>query len=159
MGTVDTARALTIIGTVYNVFVLFFMGMLIIFAPFLMFFGAIWILLGFILPIVAYRDISRGKHGPAGTLLIISGVFSLIFIFYIGGVCLIIAGALTADFDPYRRMRVGYQQHMYNPPPQYRPLYAMPVTTARTKKCVNCGVDLDRWDQYCHTCGAHTGWY
>jgi hypothetical protein len=161
MGTVSTAQTLTIIGIIYNLLVILFAGMFLFFwfMP-IMFLGLIWLLFGIILPIVAYRDIAQGKRGPAGALLLISGVFSLVFVFFIGGVFLVIAGALTADYDPYRQMRMGYRpQYLYNPTPHYGPQYAVPDTVARTKKCVNCGVDLDRWDQYCHTCGAHTGWY
>ena len=160
MGTVSTAQTLTIIGIIYNLLVMFFVGMFFFFFIPLMFFGFIWLLFGLILPIVSYRDIEQGKRGSAGALLLISGVFSLIFVLFIGGVFLIIAGGLTADYDPYRQMPMGYRpQYRYNATPHYGSQYAIQQTVARTKKCVNCGVELDRWDQYCHTCGAHVGWY
>lgn len=160
MATDDTAQALTIIGIVVNAFFLLFMSTAIWIVPWLLPIGAVWLLLGIILPIIAYKDISRGSQGPAGALLIVSGIFSLIFIYMIGGILLIVAGALVASWNPYQypRHRVTSQRY-YASPPAYTSTYISPVSDASTKKCVNCGVELDREDQYCHTCGTHVGWY
>jgi hypothetical protein len=156
----DTAQALTIIGIVINGFFLLFMSSLILIFPWIIMIGAVWLLLGIILPIIAYKDIPRGSQGPAGALLLISGIFSLIFIFVIGGILLIVAGALIASWNPYEYPRHRVRPYWsHTPPPAYTTTYNPPQSFARTKKCVNCGVELDREDQYCHTCGAHVGWY
>ncbi len=160
MGTRDTAQALTIIGLVCNGFFLFFEFLMILFYFPVLFFSLIWFIFGIVLPIVAYNDIPKGNRGSAGALLIISGIVSLLFIFFIGGILLIIAGALVASWNPYPTTRHGYDlRWVPSPSSSQGSAYLVSTSRAATKKCVSCGVELERIDQYCHACGTHTGWY
>jgi hypothetical protein len=160
MGTYDSAQVLTILGLVCNGFILFFEFMLaLVFFPYL-FLTMIWFIVGIVLPIIAYNDIPKGNRGPAGALLIISGIISLIFIFLIGGILLIVAGALVASSGPAPSAPRHYDlRWIRSPSSSQGTAYLVPLRGAGTKKCVNCGADLDRIDQYCHVCGTNVGWY
>ena len=104
MGTRDTAQAFTIIGIIYNILVVLIQGTFFFFGPSIIhpftfsLLGGFWFLLALILPIIAYREIDRGEHSVAGALLIISGLYSLVYNFLFGGVFLIIAGILMAVY-------------------------------------------------------------
>ncbi|MFX0168472.1 MAG: hypothetical protein ACFE89_03850 [Candidatus Hodarchaeota archaeon] len=106
MGNQDTAQVLTILGILYNGFTLFFKFLMAFFGwPFMAMINAlidtlIWFVVGIILPIITYNDIPKGSRGTAGFLLILAGIISFIFIFFIGGVLLIVAGALVASRHP-----------------------------------------------------------
>ncbi|MFX1564941.1 MAG: hypothetical protein ACFFCH_03005 [Promethearchaeota archaeon] len=160
MGTHDSAQALTILGIVCNGFILFFEFLLaFVFFPFL-FLTIIWFFIGIIFPIIAYNDIPKGNRGSAGALLIISGIISLIFIFLIGGILLIVAGALVASSNPAPSVPRYYDlRWVRSPSSPQGTAYLVPQRGEGTKKCVNCGADLDRVDQYCHVCGTDVGWY
>ncbi|MFX1509991.1 MAG: hypothetical protein ACFFBR_06765 [Promethearchaeota archaeon] len=160
MGTHDSAQTLTIIGIVCNGFILLFEFLLsLVFFPY-MFLTMIWFVVGIVLPIIAYSDIPKGNRGSAGALLIISGIISLIFIFLIGGILLIVAGALVASSGPAPSTERYYDlRYVQSPSSSHGTAYLVPPRNVGTKKCVNCGADLDRVDQYCHVCGTNVGWY
>lgn len=189
MGTQDTAQALTILGIIYNGYILFSQFALVFFSwlfPVMMYTlipTLIWSVVGIILPIISYNEIPKGSRGSAGIVLILSGIASLIFIFLIGGILLIVAGAIVATWNPYPHSPTSYQRQWAHEPtapkPAYQPHFhplgpyhaydgqsiwtrrepSTSASTAQTKKCVNCGAELDRIDQYCHICGTHVGWY
>jgi len=160
MGTQDTAQALTILGLVCNGFILLFEFLTAFYYIPFMFFIIIWFIVGFVLPIVAYNEIPKGSRGSAGTLLIISGIISLLFIFFISGILLIVAGALVASWNPYQVPRQRYDLQWVPAPSSYQgSAYLVQSRAGMTKKCVNCGVELDCVDQYCHVCGTYVGWY
>ncbi|MFW9934592.1 MAG: hypothetical protein ACFFDU_03550 [Candidatus Thorarchaeota archaeon] len=169
MGTLDSAKVLTVIGILCNGFVLFFEFLLgFLFLP-LLFFTLIWFFVGIILPMIAYNEIPRGNRGSAGGMLIIAGILSLIFIFLVGGVLLLVAGALVASWNPYPVTRRPSDQTQFHPLGPYHVYDGKSIwshqppsessSTAQTKRCVNCGAELNRIDQYCHECGTHVGWY
>jgi hypothetical protein len=183
MDTPYTTQVLTIFGIICNGFILFFEFMIgFLYFPFMLF-TFLWFVIGIVLPMIAYNDIPKGSRGSAGVLLILSGLASLLFIFFIGGILLIVAGALAASWNPYPIPPTGNQQQWVHRPsvvrsssqPRFHPLgpyheydgesiwvrtdQSISASTAQTKKCVNCGAELERIDQYCHVCGAHVGWY
>ena len=76
------------------------------------------------------------------------------------GPLLIIAGAMVATWDPYPSVRRRYDLHWAPYPSSNQgSAYLVPTPRATTKKCVNCGVELERIDQFCHACGTNVGWY
>jgi hypothetical protein len=169
MGAKDTAQALVILGILANGFVLLFQFvMTALYFP-LALITIFWVFLGLILPIIAYNEIPKGNRGSGGGLLIVSGIISLLFIFFIGGVLLIVAGALVASWNPYQMVASRSAQTRFHPIGPYHEYdgssiwtrQPQPVgsSTAQTKKCVNCGAELNRIDQYCHECGTEVGWY
>ena len=169
MGTQDTAQALTILGIICNGCILVFEFFYAFIFPPILFLTFIWIFVGIILPMIAYNEIPKGNRGSAGTLLIITGIVSLIFIFFIGGVLLIVAGAIVASWNPYQIPPPRSRQPRFHPLGPYheydgksiwvRHGHSADSSTALTKKCVNCGAELNRIDQYCHECGTNVGWY
>ncbi len=189
MGTQDTAQALTILGIICNGYILFFplalvfLGWLFMVMMYTLIPTLIWFVVGIILPIISYNEIPKGSRGSAGIILILSGIVSLIFIFLIGGILLIVAGAIVATSNPYPTSPTSYQRQWAHEPTSTRPSHqphfhplgpyheyddtsiwnrsepSTGTSTAQTKKCVNCGAELERIDQYCHTCGTHVGWY
>ncbi len=169
MGTQDTAQALTILGIICNGIILFFeVFYAFIFPPFLLL-TFIWLFAGIILPMIAYNEIPKGNQGSAGTLLIITGIISLLFIFFIGGVLLIVAGALSASWNPHQLPRTRSHQPRFHPLGPYHEYDGKSIwirqgnythsSSASIKKCVNCGVELSRIDQFCHECGTNVSWY
>jgi hypothetical protein len=169
MGTQDTAQALTILGIICNGFILFFeIFYAFVFPPFL-FLTFIWLFVGIILPMIAYNEIPKGNQGSSGTLLIITGILSLIFIFFIGGVLLIVAGALAASWNPYQHPGTRPRQTRFHPLGPFHEYDGRSIWVRQgdsthapntsTKKCVNCGVELSRVDQFCHECGTNVSWY
>ena len=160
MGTRDTAQALTILGLICNAFFLFFSFLYAIWFFPMIFLTLIWFFFGIVLPIAGYNEIPRGNRGSAGAMLIIAGIVSLLFIFFIAGVLLIVAGAMVASWNPYPTTHRRYDLHWapYSSSNQGS-AYLVPTSRATSKKCVNCGVELERIDQYCHACGTNVGWY
>ncbi|MFX1576674.1 MAG: hypothetical protein ACFFCF_05835 [Promethearchaeota archaeon] len=169
MGTLDSAKVLTIIGILCNGFILFFEFLVGVFYFPMLFFTLIWFFIGIILPMIAYNEIPKGNRGSAGGILIIAGILSLIFIFLIGGVLLIVAGALVASWNPYHIPSKPSGHTKFHPLGPYHVydgksiwIHQQPPSdssTGQKKKCVNCGAELNRIDQYCHECGTHVGWY
>ncbi|MFX1403740.1 MAG: zinc ribbon domain-containing protein [Promethearchaeota archaeon] len=169
MGTQDTVQTLTILGLLANGFVLLFQLLIAILYFPTIFITILWFFLGFILPIMVWTEIPKGKRGAAGGILIVSGIVSLLFIFFIGGILLIIAGALVAGWDPYQIPPSPSSQtrfHTLGPHHEYdgnsiwiRQPQVAGSSMAQTKKCVNCGAELNRIDQYCHECGTDVSWY
>ncbi len=115
MGNQDTAQVLTILGIFYNGFTLFFKFLMAFFGwPFMAMINAlidtlIWFVVGIILPIITYNYIHKGSRGTAGFLLILAGIISFIFILFIGGVLLIVAGAIVAFRHPYSTSHTSIQ--------------------------------------------------
>jgi hypothetical protein len=169
MGNQDTAQALTILGIICNGFILFFQFFYTFVYPPILFLTLIWVFVGIILPMIGYNEIPKGNRGSAGALLIITGIISLLFIFFIGGVLLIVAGALAASLNPYRLPPSRSRQTRFHPLGPYheydgnsiwvRQGASADTSTASTKKCVNCGAELSRIDQFCHECGTNVSWY
>jgi hypothetical protein len=169
MGTKDTVQALTILGLLANGCILFFQLLTAISYFPVIFITLLWFFLGFILPITAWNEIPKGNRGTAGGILIVSGIVSLLFIFFIGGILLIVAGALVASWKPYQSppSRAGQTRfHPLGPYHEYdgrsiwtRQPQGVDSSSGSTKKCVNCGVELNHIDQYCHECGTDVGWY
>ena len=160
MGTRETSQALTILGIVCNGFSLFFSILYAIYFFPIFIIMLIWFFFGIVLPIVGYNEIPRGSRGSAGAMLIISGIVSLLFIFFIAGILLIVAGAMVATWHPYPSAQRRYDLHWAPYPSSNQGnAYLVPASRATTKKCVNCGVELERIDQYCHACGTNVGWY
>ncbi len=169
MGTKDTVQVLTILGLLANGFILIFqLLMAIIYFP-LIFITLLWFFLGFIFPITAWTEIPKGNRGAAGGILIVSGIVSLLFIFFIGGVLLIVAGALVASWNPYQVPASRSTRTQFHPLGPYHDYDGSSIwvrqhhiegsATTQTKKCVNCGTELNRIDQFCHECGSEVGWY
>ncbi|MFW9831691.1 MAG: hypothetical protein ACFFD8_07950 [Candidatus Thorarchaeota archaeon] len=160
MDSDNIARVLTIIGLVWNGFILFFTSWIALIFPFLLILTVAMFFLVIVLPLVAYNDIGRGSQGSAGVLLIVSGIISVFSINLVGGILLIIAGALTSGYDPTRTRRFSYDRHKPYVPQAHRSTpYMRNVPHAISKTCVNCGVILDRSDQFCHSCGTDVSWY
>jgi hypothetical protein len=118
---------------------------------------------GLILPIVGYVKVKPESKGTAAALLIVSGVISLIFSGIIGGILLIIAGALAASWKPFPEE--GYPPvptKSLGPPP---PFAAQPsiapaaksVTPKGAKYCVACGAELQGDERFCPICGTTIG--
>ncbi|MHA2405519.1 MAG: zinc ribbon domain-containing protein [Candidatus Hermodarchaeia archaeon] len=169
MGTQDTAQALTILGIICNGFFLFFEVFYAFVFPPILLLTFIGLFVGIILPMIAYNEIPKGNRGSAGPLLMFTGIISLLFIFVIGGVLLIVAGALAASWNPYQHPGTRSRQTRFHPLGPYheydgrsiwaRQGYSVDSATTSTKKCVNCGVELRRIDQFCHECGTNVSWY
>jgi hypothetical protein len=169
MRSLDWAKALTIFGIIFNGFILFFEFLFTFFYFPLLFFTLCWFFIGIILPMMAYNEIPKGNRGSAGGILIVAGILSLIFIFLFGGVLLIVAGALVASWNPYHITARPSGQTRFHPLGPHHVYDGKSIwihqhpssgsSTGQTKKCVNCGAELNRIDQYCHECGTHVGWY
>jgi hypothetical protein len=121
MSNDSAARVLTIIGLAFNVFsfaltllsfvlllpLLFLLGsdpllgslFTLFFAPIII--GVLLALvIGLVLPVVAYTRIRPESKNTAATLLIASGVIGLIFVSLIGGILVLIAGIVVATWQP-----------------------------------------------------------
>ena len=169
MGTQDTAQALTILGIICNGFILFFQFFYVFVYPPILFLTLIWFVIGIILPMMGYHEIPKGNRGAAGALLIITGIISLLFIFFIAGVLLLVAGVLAASWNPYHTSPPRPRPTRFHPLGPYheydgksiwtRQAYSTDASTSSTKRCVNCGARLSRIDQFCHECGSNVSWY
>jgi len=184
MSNDSAARVLTIIGLAFNVFsfaltllsfvlllpLLFLLGSDPLFGSlFTLFLAPIIIgvlldlVIGLVLPVVAYTRIRPESKGTATAILIASGVLGLIFVSLIGGILVLIAGIIVATWQPLAT--VGYRpipDKSLGPPP---PFAAQPsvapaaksVTPKGAKYCVTCGAELQGDERFCPVCGGTIG--
>jgi hypothetical protein len=156
LGKEGTVRTLALIGLALNGIILFSLLLLSLFWQPLLVYATFGILLGWILPILGYKQINpRGKNA-AGIILIFSGIIS-IAISFTGGILLIVAGALAISWKPDKK--ILHQPYSSNSRWQHRQVHPSMTTTGISKKCVNCGTNLERYDQFCWNCGTQVDWY
>jgi hypothetical protein len=184
MSNDSAARVLTIIGLIFNGLALAIVLLdLMMIVPLLALLGSdpllaslamfsleimagellLTLIVGLILPLVAYGKIRPDSKGAAAGILVVSGAIGLLFIGIIGGILILIAGALVATWHPLGAEHYGPMpvRSLGPPSPMAGQPGAAPGATLATPKgakyCVTCGAELQGDERYCPVCGNAIG--